>query len=256
MESLRSILACLFLRSRARKEGYTELLYDSSSSSLEEDSALILSEKYSDFPITQSQYQPPASMIAPENSEIETTTTTVAHQIAFLLFSASENDDALQTKILAAVGATRRWNRRLLEELLDDVIEYVEEGRHSKMGEAMLSAMDLVTDLADDEFTFPRNHPESVDGFIAIVSVGILAEMLGGWVLELLGFGQVKSTEELLCEDEQTGVVKMSTFDKVVLGDRPKRGSVADWWAREYGEYIPRGAVYSFLKRLDMVETD
>lgn len=125
----------------------------------------------------------------------------------------------------------------------------------------MISALDLATDLADQEFRFPRRHPDSVDGFIAIVSVGILAEMQGAWVLELLGFGQVKQSQDAPGEEEKEDVgtpvvVKMSTSDKIVMGDRPRRGSVADWWAREYGEYIPRGGVYKFLRRLDMVESD
>ncbi|KAK4224679.1 hypothetical protein QBC38DRAFT_12316 [Podospora fimiseda] len=252
MDSLRSFLSCLLFRSRA-KEGYTELLYDSSST----EPLFYNNEKYTDSPPSspppsyQDQYQTPQFM------EYTTEETVLGEAIAHLLYTASSNDDALQSAILKQVGPNRKWNRQLIEEILDNIIEYVEGGR-TKMGEAMVTSMDLVTDIADESFTFPRNHPESLDGFIAVVSAGILGEMMGAWVLELLGFGIVKS--EAAEKDEKNGwsggVVSMSTSDKISLGDRPRKGTFADWWARGYGEYIPRGGVYSFLKKLDMVATD
>ncbi|KAK4167883.1 hypothetical protein QBC43DRAFT_310410 [Cladorrhinum sp. PSN259] len=253
MDPLRQFFSCLLFRSRAR-EGYTELIYDYPSS----ESPSLFNEKYTDYPPPEhdEQYQPDCmTLVSPViNSNNQTDLTILASQLAHTLYFATENDENLQSRILSVVGS-QKWNRRLLEELLDEVITYIEGGRTDAMGEAFLTALDTVTDLADEEFTFPRNHPESVDGFIAIVGVGVLASLLGGWCLELLGFGIVVTREEdVEGNEKETGVVKMSASDKVTLGDRPRRGSVADWWAREFGGYIPRGGVYKFLQRLDVVE--
>lgn len=251
MEAVRSMLACLTLRRRRSREGYTELIYDQASEKQQ-------LEQYLNRPRTDNdgsehdcpppQYQPLDSMVYSENSEDEAIVK-IAGEVVRLLFEAEWNDDALQGKVVAAVGG-RRWNRRLVEECLDNVIEHVEQGRQ-RMGEAMVEALDKVTDVADECFAFPRRHPASLDGFIAIVSVGVLAEMQGAWVLELLGFGEVVSRIE-----SSDGEVKMMTSDRIVVGLKARRGSMADWWTREYETYIPRGGVYSFLKRLDMVDTE
>ncbi|KAL2263900.1 hypothetical protein VTK26DRAFT_4460 [Humicola hyalothermophila] len=184
-----------------------------------------------------------------DNDNDQRTEEEVASEVARLLWRAQWNDEGLQTRITAAAGSRRRWNRRLVEECLDNVIEYVEQGRE-RMGAAMCAALDRATDVADDEFAFPRKHPESLDGFIAIVSVGVLAEMLGAWVLELLGFGEVRGKKLANGASE----VAMYTSDKIVYSSDPRPGSMAAWWRREYGAYIPAGSVYSYLQRLDMVE--
>lgn len=181
----------------------------------------------------------------------------IAKKIVNLMHKAEFNDDSLQIAITDVVGE-RRWTRKLIEECLDNVVELVEQGRQN-MGDAMTEALDKVTDVADEEFAFPRRHPESVDGFIAIVSVGVLAEMQGAWVLELLGFGEVKDKDlegmvEEVDEKRAVGEVKMLTSDKIVLGEKARRGSVADWWMREYKAYIPEGRVETFFTRLDMVD--
>jgi hypothetical protein len=139
----------------------------------------------------------------------------------------------------------------MVEECLDNVIEYVEQGRVG-MGDAMCEALDKATDTADEEFAFPRRHPQSLDGFIAIVSVGVLAELQGAWVLELLGFGEVRGKEEL----NGSGEIAMLTSDKIVFTSKYKSSSFAAWWAREYDAYIPSGSAYDYLHRLDMVESE
>jgi hypothetical protein len=118
------------------------------------------------------------------------------------------------------------------------------------MGGAMCAALDRATDVADDEFAFPRRHPQSLDGFIAVVSVGVLAELQGAWVLELLGFGEVRGKEEM----DGTGEIAMLTSDKIVFSPRFKSNSFAAWWSREYAAYIPEDSIYAYLNRMDMVE--
>ncbi|KAK4200911.1 hypothetical protein QBC40DRAFT_172880 [Triangularia verruculosa] len=258
MATIRSILSCLTLRrSRANRAGYSELLYDSLDSYGQVDN-----EKfgfYSDSPASNhdGQYQAaPLMAYSPSAYDEDEELVAIAKKIVNLMHQAELNDDSLQIAITDVVGE-RRWNRKLIEECLDNVVELVEQGRQH-MGDAMVEALDKVTDIADEEFEFPRRHPESVDGFIAIVSVGVLAEMQGAWVLELLGFGEVKDKdfEGVVEEDEKraVGEVKMLTSDKIVLGEKARRGSVADWWMREYKAYIPEGRVESFFKRLDMVD--
>ncbi|KAK0708894.1 hypothetical protein B0T21DRAFT_416279 [Apiosordaria backusii] len=258
MAAIRSILSCLSLRrNRANRAGYTELLYDSLDSYGQVDN-----EKfgvYSDSPANHDgsgQYQSTPLMSYSPSSDDDEELVAIAKKIVDLMHQAELNDDSLQVAITDVVG-DRRWNRKLIEECLDNVVEVVEQGRQN-MGDAMIEALDKVTDIADEEFEFPRRHPESVDGFIAIVSVGVLAEMQGAWVLELLGFGEVKDKdfEGVVEEDEEraVGEVKMLTSDRIVLGEKARRGSVADWWMREYKVYIPRGRVETFFKRLDMVD--
>ncbi|KAK4185589.1 hypothetical protein QBC35DRAFT_439057 [Podospora australis] len=266
MDAIHSMLGCLSLRRRRSREGYTELIFDESSEKQqleqyyhdrdnEKDGSYYNdNDHYDDCPSSPPppQYQPVDSMVyssSHEESEDEIIAN-IARDVVRLLFEAEWNDDVLQGKIVACVGENRRWNRRLVEECLDNIIEYVEQGRQH-MGEAMVEALDKVTDIADECFAFPRRHPASVDGFIAIVSVGVLAEMQGAWVLELLGFGEVASRME-----SSDGEVKMLTSDKIVVGLKPRRGSMADWWTRSYETYIPRGGVCSFLKRLDMLDTE
>ncbi|KXX75935.1 ESX-4 secretion system protein EccC4 [Madurella mycetomatis] len=235
MEAIRSMLACILCR-RGEREGYTELIYD-------EKMAL-----YSD--------EEPYAQVEAMTYDATTTSATrdartieeVAEEVSRLLWRAEWNDDALQSRISEAVG-DRRWNRKMVEECLNNVIEYVEQGR-ARMGGAMCEALDKATDIADEEFAFPRRHPESLDGFIAIVSVGMLAEMQGAWVLELLGFGEVRGKEAV----GKPGEVAMLTSDKIVLSPKPRRYSVAAWWSREYEAYIPQGSVASYLRRMDMIE--
>lgn len=230
------MLVCILGRQERRQE-YTELIYD-------EKMALYSDEERYTQPEVMT-YGPVATSINQDARTVEE----VAEEVARLLWRARWNDDELQCRISEAVG-DRRWNRKMVEECLDNVIEYVEQGR-AEMGDAMCEALDKATDIADEEFAFPRRHPESLDGFIAIVSIGVLAEMQGAWVLELLGFGEVGGKEVA----GRPGEIAMLTSDKIVLWSRPKPGSVADWWAREYQAYIPPGAVSSYLRRLDMVET-
>ncbi len=245
------MLARIFGRLRGQ-EGHAELVYD-------EKMAL-----YSDHePCTphdaMSYYHPSHSHgnsddhdgMKPltENSDTHTVED-IAREVAQLLWQAEENDDALQCRISDAVG-DRCWNRKMLEACLDKVIEYVERGRF-EMGDAMCAALDTATDVADYEFAFPRRHPQSLDGFIAIVSVGVLAELQGAWVLEPLGFREVCGKEEV----ESTGEIAMLTSDKIVFSKKPRSISFAAWWAREYDAYIPSGAVYSYLRRMGMVQLE
>ncbi|KAL2136983.1 hypothetical protein VTI74DRAFT_11165 [Chaetomium olivicolor] len=243
MEALRAMLACILGR-RERLESYMELIYDDKMAALYSDA-----EPYaSSGAMSYHHHSRTLSDLEIDTRSVEE----VAREVARLLWLAQWNDDALQSRISDAVGEHRRWTRKMVEECLDNVIEYVEQGRDHGMGDAMCEVLDRVTDVADDEFAFPRGHPESLDGFIAIVSVGVLAELQGAWVLEMLGFGEVKGKVEI----DGTGEVAMSTSDKIVFSTKPKPGSVADWWARKYEAYIPSGSAFSFLHRLDMVDLE
>lgn len=242
------MLGCIRAR-KGEREGYTELIYD-------EKMAIYSDHDNEPYPQhdamsyygNHDNYHTTSAPVYTEKEDLRTVEE-VAVEVARLLWRAEWNDDELQSRISDAVG-DRRWNRKMVEECLDNVIEYVEQGRET-MGEAMCAALDKATDLADDEFEFPRRHPESLDGFIAIVSVGILAEMQGGWVLELLGFGEVRGRESV---DGSSCEIAMYTSDKICYSSEPKPGSVAAWWRREYEAYIPPGSVYSYLQRLDMVK--
>lgn len=125
------------------------------------------------------------------------------------------------------------------------------------MGDAMYDALDRATEVADDEFEFPRRHAESVDGFIAIVAAGILAQMLGPWVLDVLGFGEVEDRVNVLV-DEDTGEeeVSMSASSKIAVLRRARPGSLAAWWAREFAPWIPKDGVYEYFRRLGMVQVE
>ncbi|AEO63710.1 9266c4dc-067a-45ca-93a2-cc3570234438 [Thermothielavioides terrestris] len=263
MEVLRAILACIFRRRWRNEQGCGEVLYDDKMAALYSDSEPyntprdVMSYYFNDaddhdgdgtaatLPVTHADKARDTAIPAADTRTVEE----IAREVARLLWQAEWNDDALQGRISEAVGE-RRWNRRMVEACLDRVIEYVERGRGAGMGAAMSAALDQATDVADDEFAFPRRHPPSLDGFIAIVSVGVLADLLGAWVLELLGFGEVRGKEEL----EGSGEIAMLTSDKIVFSATPKPGSVAAWWVREYGAYIPSGSIYSYLQRMDMVE--
>jgi hypothetical protein len=245
------MLGCITGR-RGRQDGYTEVIYDDKMAALYSDNEPYAQHKAMSYYDGHGATTP---FIGDDNSSYDggrdmRTVEDVAREVARLLWRAEWNDDALQTSISEAVG-DRRWNRKMVEECLDNVIEYVEQGRVG-MGDAMCEALDKATDTADEEFAFPRRHPQSLDGFIAIVSVGVLAELQGAWVLELLGFGQVRGKEEL----NGSGEIAMLTSDKIVFASKYKSSSFAAWWAREYDAYIPSGSVYNFLHRLDMVESD
>ncbi|KAK4121175.1 hypothetical protein N657DRAFT_682838 [Parathielavia appendiculata] len=253
------MLACITGRQGRQDEGYTELIYDDKTASLYSDN-----DSYPQHD-AMSYYQghgygtttvaspllfdssPPFKGEGVDTRSVED----IAREVARLLWRAEWNDDGLQCRISDAVGE-RRWNRKMVEECLDNVIEYVEQGR-ARMGAAMCAALDKATDVADDEFAFPRRHPQSLDGFIAIVSAGILAELQGAWVLELLGFGEVRGKEEI---GYGTGEIAMLTSDKIVYCDQPRPNSFAAWWTREYDAYIPTGSVYNYLERMDMVELE
>ena len=112
--------------------------------------------------------------------------------VSRLLRCAPRQDETLQRRITAVLGG-RGWARKVVEETVDRVIEAVEQGRDS-LGPAMLDAMDRATAMADQCFDFPRQHPESVDGFVASVAVGIVVLMLGPWVLDPLGFAEARET--------------------------------------------------------------
>ena len=245
------MLACIFSH-RGGQEGYTELVYDEKMALYSDN------EPYTQYDAMSYDYHGhghghgddhDGMKPLAENSDTRTVED-IAREVAQLLWEADENDDALQCRISDVVG-DRRWNRKMVEACLDKVIEYVEQGRF-EMGDAMCAALDTATDVADDEFAFPRRHPQSLDGFIAIVSVGVLAELQGAWVLELLGFGEVRGKEEV----EGTGEIAMLTSDKIVFSKKPRSISFAAWWAREYSAYIPSGAVYSYLSRMDMVQVE
>lgn len=252
MEMLCTTLACMCCRRGRREDGYTEVPYDDKMAPLYSDDAPYAAHDAMQYHDDHPHGDDAATALVLHTNPTATDTRTVedvAREVARLLWRAECNDDALQGAISAVVGE-RRWNRRMVEACLDRVIEYVERGR-ARMGGAMCEALDRATDVADDEFAFPRRHPASLDGFIAIAAVGVLAELQGAWVLELLGFGEVRGKEEL----EGTREIAMLTSDKIVFAPKPKPGTVAAWWAREYGDYIPGGSVYSFLRRMDMVES-
>ncbi|KAG7289982.1 hypothetical protein NEMBOFW57_006361 [Staphylotrichum longicolle] len=244
------MLACIFGR-RGRQEGYAELVYEDKMALYSDNEPYLPHNTMSYYYGQDHGYGTTAPLTdnssATDNKDMRSVDD-IAEDVARLLWEAEWNDDALQCRISEAVGE-RRWNRKMVEACLDRVIEYVEQGRF-EMGDAMCAALDKATDIADDEFAFPRRHPQSLDGFIAIVSVGVLAELQGAWVLELLGFGEVRGKEEL----DGTGEIAMLTSDKIVFGTKPRSNSFAAWWARDYDAYIPSGAVYSYLRRMDMVD--
>ncbi|KAK0717402.1 hypothetical protein B0T26DRAFT_296246 [Lasiosphaeria miniovina] len=217
MEVIRSMLACMF-GPRSRHQGYTEIFNEKMPLYMHDASYQPDTMAYG----TVVHSKPRARPSRPTDDEI-------ADEIVRLLRQAEWNGNRLQQRIRDVLGE-RGWNRRTVEVCLDNIIDCVEDGR-GYMGSAMRSALDRVTPLADEAFSFPRRHPESLDGFIAIVSVGIFMEMQGPWVLPVLGFGEVRGTD--------------CSF---------KRGSVASWWTRKYAEYIPTGSVYAFLRQLDMVD--
>jgi hypothetical protein len=254
MEGVRTMLACITGRRGRQEDGYTELIYDDKMASLYSDN-----EPYPQHDAMNYYHAhgygttTPATATATDRDGGADTRSVeeIAREVARLLWRAEWNDDGLQCRISDAMGE-RRWNRKMVEECLDNVIEYVEQGR-AHMGKAMCAALDKATDVADDEFAFPRRHPQSLDGFIAVVSVGVLAELQGAWVLELLGFGEVRGKEEVAAG---TGEIAMLTSDKIVYSDQPRPNSFAAWWTREYAAYIPTGSVYGYLKRMDMVELE
>ncbi|KAL2269253.1 hypothetical protein VTJ83DRAFT_4099 [Remersonia thermophila] len=261
---IRSMLWCI-MGHRTEKEGYTELVYDEKMVEpytddkpyCSSDSMGYISSYAGPDADEAIGYQCPAAYLptyhtsgpAPQDTR---SVEDVAREVARLLWRAEWNDDELQAEISAAIGPERRWTRKLVEECLDNVIEYVERGRHSGMGAAMQEALDRATAEADAAFAFPRRHPESLDGFIAIISAGVLADMLGAWVLELLGFGEVRGKEAL---DGPTGQeVAMLTSDKITYSPWPKPKTFAAWWTQAYRAYIPPESVYNCLQRMDMVE--
>ncbi|KAK4243199.1 ESX-4 secretion system protein EccC4 [Corynascus novoguineensis] len=163
----------------------------------------------------------------------------VASKVAYLLWRAENNDGALQIDVSKATGG-RQWNCKMAEDCLDNIIEYVGQGRDG-MGFAMRQALDKVTDIADEEFKFPRNHPQSVYGFVVIVSAGVLAELQGAWVLQLLGFGDF--TEE----EKMTGTRQANTRE-------PEMSLFAARWIVEYKGYIPDGSISSYLCRIQSLK--
>ncbi|KAK3369829.1 hypothetical protein B0H63DRAFT_527595 [Podospora didyma] len=247
MEALLSMLACIFGGRRAAPSKYDYLInekmplysdnprvpyqsdkmmcYGTTTTAKSTPRGLAIASEVDDFEL-DSEYDSDAPPIKTEEE--------IADDIVPLLRRARRNDERLQRQILSALGEDTTWTRKLAEHCLDNIIECVEQGRNH-MGDAMCEALDKATDAADDEFAFPRRHPESVDGFIAIVAVGILAQMQGAWVLEFLGFGEAIRQEE---------------------GAVYRKGSVASWWTREYGDYIPMGSVYKYLRALDMVDEE
>ena len=243
MEVLYAKLARI-VRRRRRQKGYTKLVYDEKIALYSDNEPYTQHNAISYGHNNNADYD----RIKPftENNGIYSIED-IAKEVVQLLWQAEENDDALQCRISDAVG-DRRWSRKMVEACLDKVIECVEQGRF-EMGDAMCGALDTATDIADDEFTFPRRHPQSLGGFIAIVSVGVLAKLQGAWVLEPLGFGEIRRRKEV----EGIGGIAIRRSDKIIFLKKPRSISFAAWWAREYEAYIPSGALYSYLRRMGMV---
>ncbi|KAM7216409.1 hypothetical protein V8F06_008229 [Rhypophila decipiens] len=249
MEAIRSVLGCILTPSRRLSQhsaGYTELT--------DEKGALL---EYNYFSDDKMPYMSNNSMThynygstcRPHPASDEA----LAQSIVRLLRHAPVNDNELQSGIRSLIGSSA-WSRKLVEECLDNIVECVEDGRRY-MGDAMCDALDLATDVADDEFDFPRRHAESVDGFIAIVATGILAQMVGPWVLDVLGFGEVEDRVDIVA-DEESGEeeVSMSASSKIVVGRRGRPGSVAAWWQHEFAPWIPSSGVYEYFRGLGMVK--
>ncbi|KAK4113408.1 hypothetical protein N656DRAFT_616446 [Canariomyces notabilis] len=259
---IRSILACI-IAGREEPQGYTQLIFDEKLAQyadyqLPASPELICHEKmapYTDEP--EESYTQPEPMtydvasVPSLATEDARTVEEVAREITRLLWQAEWNDSALQTHISNELRG-RCWTRKMAEECLDNVIEYVEQGR-AHMGDAMCETLDRVVDIADEEFAFPRGHPPSLDGFISIVSAGVLADMLGAWVLELLGFGEVRGKT---APSADAGWVSMLTSDKITLSETPKNNSYAAYWMTEYAAYIPPDSVVKYWSRLDMVKSE
>ncbi|KAK3934765.1 ESX-4 secretion system protein EccC4 [Diplogelasinospora grovesii] len=208
MEVIRSMLQCILggFRPRGRGEGYTELI--------DEKMPLNLDTQYTSDHMTYGT--------SPRTVE------DIGDEVVRLLRRAERNDEELQRRIRAAVG-NEGWSRDLVEEVLDGLAECVEDGR-SRMNDAMCDALDKATDIADERFAFPRRHPKSVEGFIAIAAAGVFALMQGYWVMEKLGFSE-----------EGEGEIMVQT-----------RGSTAfaSWWMRNYAPYIPKNSVRSYCRAL------
>ncbi|KAK0629447.1 hypothetical protein B0T17DRAFT_615221 [Bombardia bombarda] len=263
MEVIRSMLACIFgHRSRDRHGGYTQLVDEKRPLYLDSSPYCPVAgmtygttghtSTASSTPenkTAQGQQSPDAAAAAAAArapAEVEVT----AARVVQLLRDANPEDSMLelQQDIKSALGH-HSWNRRLVEECFDNIIDCVEDGR-SYMGGAMCEALDTATAAADKEFAFPRRHPQSVQGFIAIVAVGILAQMQGPWVLEVLGFGEIDGRME---GQYDTSMCALAPLNKVVLSLKPRPGSVAAWWISGYAPYIPNGSVQAYLCGLDMV---
>ncbi|KAK3326884.1 hypothetical protein B0H66DRAFT_170934 [Apodospora peruviana] len=251
MEVIRSMFACIFGDRRRSTSfpsvgGYTELTDEKMPLYLE-NTPYMADNMMIAYGATRTLAAPPPAYYSdkPPLSDEE-----MADDVVRLLRRAEWNDESLQRRVRNIVG-DGSWSRKMVEECLDNVIEAVEDGRRY-MGEAMCEALDRATDIADEEFTFPRRHAQSVDGFIAIVAVGILAQMQGPWVLDVLGFGEVEDREEIRspCGEEE---LSMSPSSKLVPSLKMRPGSVAAWWAREYAAYIPEGGIYEYFRGLGMV---
>ncbi|KAK0721159.1 hypothetical protein B0H67DRAFT_578248 [Lasiosphaeris hirsuta] len=174
----------------------------------------------------------------------------IAAEVVRLLRRADYSDHVLVRRVNEALG-DRRWTRELVEACLDDVIDLVADGaRHlggRHLGEAMGQALDEATDVATDEFRFGRCRGGVDDGFATVVAVGILALMQGPWVLEFLGFGELRG--------DGRGARGADGYEggRLVLLDRYRSGSIASWWAREYAAYIPVGSVDAFFRALGVL---
>jgi len=163
-----------------------------------------------------------------------------------------------------------------LTAVLFHTVDAIGQGREN-LGPAMREALDKIVPVADEVFNFPRNHPESLGGFLMIVGVGVLGEMIGGWAVGKLGFvfenlNDVEGEGEI--GDGFVGEMGMGEMGEQYMGtdsarmrarvvhgeDSPqvkiKEGTVAEWWMREYAAYIPPGSVEEYLRLLDLQDDD
>jgi len=265
MEAIRSMVSCFFTGGRRlsnKSLGYTEItdekallnyFSDKSPSTGTADMPYMSSNSMAYYGTICHPDHPDYAHSRSSHHHRQPTDEQLAEDVVRLLRRAEWNDSTLQQRVRAVVGDAS-WSRKMVEECLDNMIECVEDGRRY-MGDAMCEALDKATDVADDEFKFPRRHAQSVDGFIAIVAIGILAQMQGPWVLDVLGFGEVEDRVDLVDEDSGEEELSMSASSKIVPYLTARPGSVAAWWSREFAAYIPRGSVYEYFRGLGMVRT-
>jgi ElaB/YqjD/DUF883 family membrane-anchored ribosome-binding protein len=112
----------------------------------------------------------------------------VADDIVHLLRTAEKNGTTLRRQLSDAIGE-QGWIESIARAIVAALEKVVREGR-DKMGPALAEAVDATEDAARDVFTFSKDHPYLVAGFVTIVAVGILV-LMAPWVVEALGFSEL-----------------------------------------------------------------
>lgn len=153
---------------------------------------------------------------------------------------ARKDDEELRRRLRSFVGSGT-CGESTAEIILRNVSRTVLMGNTygNMAGEVFVGIINRSVALTCEAFE-EKQHDE----IATVVALGMLV-IVAPWVVEALGFGPVGPNP-----GECPPVSSFSCW--VRFADAPRTGTWAGKWQHKYSEYVPKGSLFTFFKRLDM----